>query len=94
MKDEDFAGLKAGLEDAIAFVRGDQSRGVAHLAVDIKALRSKVGKSQAQFAEAFHIPVGTVRDWEQGRRNPDAPARALLKIIAADPAIAERLLAG
>lgn len=93
MKDEDFEGLKAGLEDAIAFMRGDASRGVVHHAVDIKALRTKVGKSQSQFAKAFQIPVGTVRDWEQGRRNPDAPARALLKIISADPAMVERLLA-
>lgn len=93
MKDEDFAGLKAGLEDAIAFARGDTTRGRVHLAVDIKAIRKAAGKTQGQFAAAYHLPLGTVRDWEQGRRVPDAPARALLALIAADPVFAERALA-
>lgn len=93
MNEEDFTGLKAGLEDAIAFMRGDASRGVVHLAVDIKAIRKAANKTQREFATAYHLPVGTVRDWEQGRRTPDAPAKALLAIIAKDPKQAEKLLA-
>jgi putative transcriptional regulator len=50
-----------------------------------KHLRFKIGLSQVAFAERYHIPVGTLRDWEQGRSEPDAPAKALLKLIAADP---------
>ena len=93
MTNEDFASLQRGLADAEAFLAGDTSRGTVHYAVDIKAIRKALGKTQPQFANAFHIPVGTLRDWEQGRRVPDAPARTLLSIIAADPLGVERLLA-
>ena len=93
MNDENFKGLVSGLEDAIAFVQGDASRAIVHHAVDIKAIRKAVGKTQEQFAATYHIPRGTLRDWEQGRRVPDAPACALLTIISRDPVAAERLLA-
>jgi putative transcriptional regulator len=46
--------------------------------------RSSLTQAQA-FAEAYGIPVGTLRDWEQRRKNPDAPARAYLEVIEADP---------
>jgi len=86
MTEDDFESLKRGLDDARAFMAGDTSRGrVAAIGVDVKAIRQAIGMSQPKFAEAFQIPVGTLRDWEQGRRVPDAPARALLKVIAADP---------
>jgi putative transcriptional regulator len=48
-------------------------------------VRLKLGLSQAAFAERYHIPIGTLRDWEQHRSEPDAPAKALLRLIAADP---------
>lgn len=85
MNDKDFQGIQAGLKDAIAFVRGDTSRAVMHFAIDIKAIRKAAHKTQDQFAAAYRIPVGTIRDWEQGRRQPDAPARALLELIGKDP---------
>ena len=50
----------------------------------VKRLRVELGLSQAEFAERFHIPVGTLRDWEQRRSEPDQAAQAYLKIIAAD----------
>jgi putative transcriptional regulator len=50
-----------------------------------KALRWKLGLTQQEFATRYHIPIGTLRDWEQHRSEPDAPARAYLKVIAADP---------
>ena len=44
------------------------------------------------FASRYQIPVGTLRDWEQGHAEPDAPARAYLKLIASDPTgVAEKL---
>jgi putative transcriptional regulator len=49
--------------------------------------------TQAQFAEAFHLPITTLRDWEQRRSTPDAPARALLLAIERDPEVMRRLLA-
>jgi putative transcriptional regulator len=92
MNDEDFKGIMAGLGDALAFAKGDASRGILHPAVDIKEVRKRVGKSQAEFAEEYRIPVGTLRDWEQGRRNPVAPARTLLAMIAADPEGVRRII--
>lgn len=57
-----------------------------------KALRFRLGLSQQEFAARYQIPIGTLRDWEQHRSEPDAPARAYLKVIAADPqGVAEKL---
>src|SRR3954464_7242067 len=54
---------------------------------DISTLRRFVGLTQAQFAEALGISVHTLRNWEQGRRQPDGPAIALLRIAARHPRI-------
>lgn len=62
-------------------------------AISVQAVRKRLGLSQRQFASRYRIPVGTLQDWEQARRTPDAPARALLRIIAADPEGAARALA-
>ena len=59
----------------------------------VKSLRQRLGMTQAQFAEAFHLPITTLRDWEQRRSTPDAPARALLLAIERDPEVMMRLLA-
>jgi putative transcriptional regulator len=59
----------------------------------VKVLRQRLGMTQAEFAEAFHLPITTLRDWEQRRSNPDAPARALLLAIERDPEVMRRLLA-
>jgi putative transcriptional regulator len=59
----------------------------------VKVLRQRLGMTQLQFAEAFHLPITTLRDWEQHRSTPDAPARALLLAIERDPEIMRRLLA-
>jgi putative transcriptional regulator len=58
-----------------------------------KHVRWKVGLSQGEFARRFHIPIGTLRDWEQWRSEPDQGALAYLKVIAADPRFVERALA-
>jgi len=60
----------------------------------VKLLRQRLGMTQERFAEAFHLPITTLRDWEQGRSTPDAPARALLLAIERDPEAVRRLLAG
>ncbi len=59
----------------------------------VKVLRQRLGMTQAQFAETFHLPITTLRDWEQRRSTPDAPARALLLAIERDPEVMRRLLA-
>jgi putative transcriptional regulator len=58
----------------------------------VKALRQRIGMTQVEFAEAFHLPVTTLRDWEQRRSTPDAPARALLLAIERDPEVMRKLL--
>lgn len=58
----------------------------------VKALRERLEMTQAQFAEAFHLPITTLRDWEQRRSIPDAPARALLLAIERGPQVMQRLL--
>jgi len=92
LKDEDFKRIVAGLEDAIAFVKGDSSRGRVAAGPDVKAIRAKTKLSQAKFAARLRVPVATVRDWEQHRRSPDAPARTLLGMVDADPKAALALI--
>jgi len=63
-----------------------------HRLVNVKKLRERLGLTQEEFAATYRIPVGTLRDWEQYRKNPDAPARAYLMVIAKNPqAVAEWL---
>ena len=50
-----------------------------------RTLRRALGLTQEEFAGRYHIPIGTLRDWEQGRAEPDQPARAYLRVIAHDP---------
>lgn len=61
--------------------------------VVVRDLRRRLGLTQDEFARRYHLPVGTVRDWEQGRSMPDAPARAFLQAIAKEPDLLARLLA-
>ncbi len=58
-----------------------------------KTLRRALALTQEEFAARFHIPIGTLRDWEQGRCEPDQPARAYLTVIAHDPEGVKRALA-
>jgi len=58
----------------------------------IKSWRRALGLIQEEFAARYHIPLGTLRDWEQGRCEPDQPARAYLTVIAHDPEGVRRAL--
>ena len=60
--------------------------------VNVKKLRERLGQTQEAFAATYRIPLGTLRDWEQRRKQPDAPARAYLMVIARDPAAIAALL--
>ena len=60
----------------------------------VKTLRRALGLTQEEFAARYRIPVGTLRDWEQGRAEPDQPARAYLTVIARDPEGVLRALQG
>jgi putative transcriptional regulator len=54
-------------------------------APQVRVIRRALGLSQEDFAARFHIPLGTLRDWEQSRKEPDAAARAYLTVIARNP---------
>ena len=87
-----------GARQALAFARGtaDMSKYRVHIPheIDVKRIRAKLGMTQAQFAQAFGFSVDTLRHWEQGRRMPDSPARAYLKVIDHAPkAVAKALKA-
>lgn len=58
----------------------------------VKVVRRALGLTQEEFSRRYHIPLGTLRDWEQGRSEPDQPARAYLKVIAVDPEATARAL--
>jgi putative transcriptional regulator len=58
----------------------------------VKTLRRALALTQEEFAARYHIPLGTLRDWEQGRSEPDQPAKAYLTVIARDPKGVERAL--
>src|SRR5271156_6423928 len=57
-----------------------------------KIIRRALALTQEEFAARYRIPLGTLRDWEQGRAQPDRPTQAYLKIIACEPERVERLL--
>jgi putative transcriptional regulator len=58
----------------------------------VKIIRRALGLSQDDFAARYHIPIGTLRDWEQGRAVPDQAARAYLTVIAREPEAVRRAL--
>jgi putative transcriptional regulator len=87
MKKEDFDNLTESIRQAGRIRRGEAkpSRVAEFAAVDVKAIRSRLGKSQAEFARMIGVSVATLQNWEQGRRRPEGPARALLRVAAANP---------
>jgi putative transcriptional regulator len=62
--------------------------------IDVKAIRKRVKMSQAEFSRAYGIGKRALQEWEQGGRQPDSAARAYLTVIAKEPAIVRRALAG
>jgi putative transcriptional regulator len=68
------------------------ARGEAADAAYARAVRARTNLTQAQFAARIGVPIETVRNWEQGKRSPRGPARALLKVIDAAPDVAFAVL--
>lgn len=59
---------------------------------EIRSIRRALGLTQEEFAKRFELPLGSVRDWEQGSHKPDQAARVLLKVIAFDPQFVQQAL--
>jgi putative transcriptional regulator len=92
-----FNKIKAGLEDAKAFLEGSADRrsfGI-HVPsrVNVKKIRTCLGLSQESFAQTYGFALSAVRDWEQGRRQPERSARILLKVVEKEPEAVKRALA-
>ncbi len=95
MKDDDFEELMASVAQARAYAKGKSVEGlrVHHFpAIDIAAIRKQTGATQDHFARQIGVSIATLRNWEQGRRQPEGPARVLLAMLARDPGIVARTL--
>jgi putative transcriptional regulator len=87
MRQQDFDELIKSVRGAGKIKRGEMaaSRTFRFQPDDIRAIRSKLGLSQSEFALLIGVSVATLQNWEQGRRHPEGPARALLRIAAKNP---------
>jgi putative transcriptional regulator len=87
MRDDLFAKLMASVREGGAILRGKEepSRVFDVEEPDVAAIREQLGLSQVNFAVMLGISVGTLRNWEQGRRRPEGPARTLLRVAAKHP---------
>jgi putative transcriptional regulator len=86
--------LLQGMKEACEFAEGKSSAARVHVvaAPDVRAFRRRLHMSQHEFASAFRIPLATIKNWEQRRRAPDAPAAAYLQAIARQPQVIREAL--
>lgn len=94
MNDEQFDKLLASVNQADSIINGKKmpSRISQFDDIEVKTIRAKTGLSQVRFASVLGVSKRTLENWEQGRRQPTGPARALLKIVNADPVHAIKTL--
>lgn len=87
MRDDMFEELLESVRQGGAILRGEMeaARTFHFDDDDVKQLRERMQLSQPRFAAMLGISVGTLRNWEQGRRKPEGPARALLRVAAVHP---------
>jgi putative transcriptional regulator len=90
MTDEEVVGAALSDPDAAPLTAEELAR--MRRVPDVKALRTRLGMTQEQFAGTYRLPLGTVRDWEQGRTRPDAPALTLLAVIEREPEMVRLVL--
>lgn len=86
-----------GMRDAVAHARGDETAARVYIArvpdnVDVRAIRNQLRMSQKEFALMFGFALGTIRNWEQGRRLPSGSDRVLLTLIHRAPDQIHQLL--
>lgn len=87
-----------GLEEAVAWAKGQDNGASVRTVqvpadVDVKGIRQNLGLTQNQFAARYGFSPASVRNWEQGQRKPEGPARLLLKIIEQQPEVVQRIMA-
>ena len=93
---EAFDSVMSGLNEALAYARGEQTGAVVHRIevpqVDVAAIRAQTGLSQGAFAKSIGVAKGTLLNWEHGRRHPTGPAQVLLAMIARQPSLVREML--
>ena len=94
MNKKDFDSLVESVREAGAIRRSEAAAGrvTEFAAVDVKAIRQRLGKSQSEFAHMIGVSISTLQNWEQGRRQPVGPARALLRVAAESPEVVSAAL--
>ena len=88
--------LISSMQEALAIVRGEMEPARMHLppdAIDVRALRERLGLSRRAFSDRFGLAIAAVRDWEQGLRRPDPAARVLLMVIGRNPDVVAETVA-
>lgn len=87
--------LVQSAKEALTIARGEAEPAGAFIpeSVDVAAIRKKQGLSQAAFAKRYGLPLGTLRNWERGRRSPDRAAMVLLVLIEWNPTLVADTLA-
>ena len=95
MKKKQFDDLATSIRQAGKIRRGQikSSRVTEFTPMDVKAIRQRLGRSQTEFALMIGVSTATLQNWEQGRRRPEGPARALLKVAAENPEAVSAALA-
>ena len=89
--------IQSGLEQLVSYTQGEKNAPIMEYvvpaSVDVKVIRQNLNLSQTQFAKKYGFPVGTLRNWEQGRRSPEGAVRTFLQIINNNPKAVDHILA-
>lgn len=83
-----------GMEEALAFAKGEKTGAVVHIPeeINVRRIRKKLNMSQTVFADYFGVNLRTIQDWEQGRRVPTGAAKNFLFVIDQEPDAVRRAL--
>lgn len=83
MNEKDFQKLVESVKQMGAIMRGEDipHRRTVMYSVDVKALRERLGLTQNEFSRMIGVSIKTLQNWEQGRREPEGPAKALLRVV-------------
>ena len=91
-----FDKIRTGLGEAKAYLDGSADKHAFGIhvpaRVNVKKIRTRLGLSQESFAQTYGFALSAVRDWEQGRNQPDHAARTLLRVIEFNPDVVEKAL--
>jgi putative transcriptional regulator len=91
------ASIARGLNEAIAWAKGEEVHAKQHTihvpVIDVRQVRKSLNLTQTGFSLKYGFPIATLRNWEQGRREPELPAKILLAVIAKRPDVVEEVLA-